>query len=508
MSTVPRSVIRTRTTMIGLATFASVAAVYASDRLRPALRMSRTKSTRRRMLCNSLIALILSAVVCCFSTLQAAPDAELTYVGQFGSLGAGVGQFRFPTDIDVMDDGRLLISDSENGRLQICTVSGQCEVLTAAVSGGRNSVIDGDGNIIVTSQHLLTFCDPDGACSWLFGARGSALGQFEHPVGIDIDTQGRLVIADRLNHRVQFCDYDGNCSAFGTLNASPQAMPGEFWEPFSILAEPDGTILVGEVGNEVISVCNEAGECSARLWTPLASGGTGIGEFANPSDMARTSRGDLFVTELRNDRVQLCDITVDDPGDACIVFGEEGTGNGQFDNPTAVYIDEQDRVYVAEGNNHRIQILQLTYNSPPPFSVNPGLNDAWFNAATGGQGFFINVFPDLEKIFVGWFTYETANRSGNPTANVGEPWHRWLVAVGGWVGNKATLDVTKAMGGVFDDPAPVTESDPGSYGTLVIEFHDCLSATVTYDLFGIQAGQIPITRIVGDNVALCEILVD
>jgi hypothetical protein len=29
-----------------------------------------------------------------------------------------------------------------------------------------------------------------------------------------------------------------------------------------------------------------------------------------------------------------------------------------------------------------------------PIAINPGLNDAWFNPDTNGQGFFINVFPD------------------------------------------------------------------------------------------------------------------
>ena len=34
------------------------------------------------------------------------------------------------------------------------------------------------------------------------------------------------------------------------------------------------------------------------------------------------------------------------------------------------------------------------------FVINNGLNDAWFDAATAGQGFFIIVFPDREEIFL------------------------------------------------------------------------------------------------------------
>jgi len=43
----------------------------------------------------------------------------------------------------------------------------------------------------------------------------------------------------------------------------------------------------------------------------------------------------------------------------------------------------------------------------PPFEMNPGLNDAWFNPDTDGQGFFVTVFPDLGFVLLAWFTYDT-----------------------------------------------------------------------------------------------------
>ena len=142
--------------------------------------------------------------------------------------------------------------------------------------------------------------------------------------------------------------------------------------------------------------------------------------------------------------------------------------------------------------------------------INPGLNDAWYNPLTDGQGFFINVFPEVEAMFVGWFTFETDERPGAaPMADLGAPYHRWLTAIGGWSGNVATLDVFKTEGGVFDDPTAVDVSDAESYGTLTIEFHDCSTATLTYDLFAIgEAGEIPIQRIVPDNAVLCDALTE
>lgn len=141
------------------------------------------------------------------------------------------------------------------------------------------------------------------------------------------------------------------------------------------------------------------------------------------------------------------------------------------------------------------------------FQINAGLNDAWFNPETPGQGFFITVFPDIGAIFLAWFTYDTERPPGNVTANLGEPGHRWLTAFGEYADNRAVLDIEVTSGGLFNaaNPAPTQEPD----GTIVVAFHDCNSATISYDVAspGIQ-GEIEIERIALDNVAICEALTE
>ena len=137
------------------------------------------------------------------------------------------------------------------------------------------------------------------------------------------------------------------------------------------------------------------------------------------------------------------------------------------------------------------------------FEINSGLNDAWSNAATRGQGFFVNVFPDIGKIFFAWFTYDTERPDDTVHAVLGEPGHRWLTAFGSYSGNSAELDVEITRGGVFDSalPSPSQVAD----GTISLEFSDCENGTVTYAIPSInRQGVIPIKRIALDNVALCE----
>lgn len=141
-----------------------------------------------------------------------------------------------------------------------------------------------------------------------------------------------------------------------------------------------------------------------------------------------------------------------------------------------------------------------------PFSVNAGLNDAWFNPETAGQGFFINVFPDQGLLFLAWFTFDSERPEGTE-AILGEPGQRWFTALGPVDASGASLALTVTEGGVFDatDPMPTNRAA----GTLRVDFVDCDQGMITYRVDGLDSpGQIPIERVVPDNIALCEALAD
>jgi hypothetical protein len=140
--------------------------------------------------------------------------------------------------------------------------------------------------------------------------------------------------------------------------------------------------------------------------------------------------------------------------------------------------------------------------------INPGLNDAWYNPETSGQGFFITVFPDLGAASLAWFTYDTGLPPADATANLGDPGHRWLTAFGPVVGNQVFMDIEMTSGGLFDTATEITRTDPpGSDGTLVVTFNSCNSGTVEYDIPSIDRhGVVPIQRVANDNIVLCEAL--
>lgn len=453
-------------------------------------------------------AILIAAVAIQLPLAAAPPDAEIAFVSQFGERGNGgpVGSFYYPHSVAIDSGGSLVILEWGNSRIQRCDYAGQCELIVEGfVNQPAGMALDSDDRMILTfwpDAHYVTICNPDGDCPSSFGDLGDEPGQFNDPAGHDIDSQGRIVIADRQNDRMQFCDYQGNCTVFGSFNNGPGALPGEFWEPAGVLADGTGRIFIGETGDEVISVCDESGECVARM----GSEGDGIGEFKTPSSLALTSRGDLVVLEVSNHRLQVCDISDYVLEDDCIAFGELGIGPGQFRSPHGIVVDEQDRIVVVDQDNHRIQVLQLTYNNEPQnFRINAGLNDAWFNPKTAGQGFFVTVFEELGMMFLAWFTYDSERPAEEVEAVIGEPGHRWITAFGPYEGDRAVLELQINSGGTFGaaEPAPKVEID----GTVTVEFDHCNSGSVTYDMPGTgKTGFVPIERITLDNVARCSAL--
>ena len=140
--------------------------------------------------------------------------------------------------------------------------------------------------------------------------------------------------------------------------------------------------------------------------------------------------------------------------------------------------------------------------------INAGLNDAWFNPDTDGQGFFISVFPDLGLASLAWFTYDTELPAEGAPAKLGDAGHRWITALGPIVGNQVLMDIEMTSGGIFDTATDIQRTDPpGSDGTILLIFTSCNSGTVEYDIPSInRQGLIPIQRVAGDNIALCQAL--
>jgi plastocyanin len=139
------------------------------------------------------------------------------------------------------------------------------------------------------------------------------------------------------------------------------------------------------------------------------------------------------------------------------------------------------------------------------FLINAAMSDAWFFPDTAGQGFFIIVWEDQKLIFLAWFTYDTERPPEDVMANLGEPGHRWLTALGPYDGDSALLDVFLSSGMIFDSGTPEVTTEQLEDATIWITWSSCEEGVLTYNIPSLElSGDIPIQRIVDDNVAACE----
>jgi len=145
------------------------------------------------------------------------------------------------------------------------------------------------------------------------------------------------------------------------------------------------------------------------------------------------------------------------------------------------------------------------------FLITEGVNGAWYNRDTPGQGMLMEAYPydpdnpnnpDRPLLFAAWFTWDTTSPDAGETAVIGDPNHRWLTAQGRYDGDSATLPVRVTRGGLFDDPAAVSGEN---VGILNIQFTQCNAALVDYEVDGIS-GSFPLEKVANDNNATCEMI--
>jgi hypothetical protein len=245
-------------------------------------------------------------------------------------------------------------------------------------------------------------------------------------------------------------------------------------------------------------------------------------DLSGPTNITFDSDGDLMVSDYNAGRVKRFDsngnfvsnfITgvgkvegIDAFNNGNILLGIGANGSVRMYDSEGVFIED----FVTRSTSGLVTpnaIVIRNDTTADTFNINPGLNDAWYLPATSGQGFLIAVFPDIQQMFVAWFTFDTERPPDDVTAILGGPGQRWLTAQGPYDGDTANLTIFVTEGGVFDAPQPAPSADPAGDGTLTIQFADCAEGLVHYEITSLDiSGDIPIQRIVPDNIALCEAL--
>jgi DNA-binding beta-propeller fold protein YncE len=114
-------------------------------------------------------------------------------------------------------------------------------------------------------------------------------------------------------------------------------------------SEMTGELWVVETSAHRISVFNQKGE----LLKIIGKRGTGAGEFNFPTFIWIDKLGTIYVIDSLNFRVQI----FDKGGEFVSLFGEQGDGTGSFARPKGIAVDSWGNIYVCDGLFHTVQIF-------------------------------------------------------------------------------------------------------------------------------------------------------
>ena len=165
-------------------------------------------------------------------------------VKTFGKQGTGEGEFHNPVSVCMDGEGRVVVADFYNNRIQVLTKDG--EPLFKFGDSGPEKLNRPTGCIFHQNKFIVS--DLGNNCLKLFdhsgnflrkiGEQGNGDGQLNRPWGLCVEKCGN-------HHNILVCDSDnGRIVQFSVEGAFTGKTVTELQHPAGIATTPDGRILV------------------------------------------------------------------------------------------------------------------------------------------------------------------------------------------------------------------------------------------------------------------------
>ncbi|CAF0735427.1 unnamed protein product [Adineta steineri] len=289
---------------------------------------------------------------------------------------AAADQLDHPFSLALDSSNILYIADQQNNRIQKWILGAMTGTTIAGDSGGiagTNStefyqpsgiVLDSSGGIYITdtSNNRVQYWS-NGAVSGttvagIQGSTGSANNLLVDPFGIALDSSsGTLYIVDQSNSRVM--SYLSGAPS-GTVVAGGNGLgtgSTQLNYPVGLYFDSSSnSLIIANAGsNNIVRWV-----IGATNWVLVAGSSTGTSgsssELLNyPVGVTLDSLGNLYVADRDNHRIQLF-LAGQTNGTTIVgVSGQSGSNNTFLYKPCAVILDSQRNLYVADTYNNRVQ---------------------------------------------------------------------------------------------------------------------------------------------------------
>lgn len=276
--------------------------------------------------------------------LRLDPNDVTTYAGG-GPEGILTGQrlavsFKTPYDVAQDKDGNLYVSDymdhrirkiDTNGNVTTWVGSGNAGIVdgrgeAASITSPLGMVFDKAGNMFVISYadsisysgglkhgHNIRKITPQGDVTVFVGSPTGVSGhadgtghaaRFNHPIGLTIDTDDNLYVADCYNHRIRKITPQGEVT---TIAGSEQGFAdgnganAKFYNPFGICLDQENNLYVTDANNKRIRKIAPNGDVTTIAGTEGAQspvdGPVSSARLRMPTYLTITSFGTLYFSD-------------------------------------------------------------------------------------------------------------------------------------------------------------------------------------------------------------------
>ena len=286
-----------------------------------------------------------------------------TYAGDgfatFTDGSTSTASFNFPLGIALTADGRLFVADEFNSRIRVISADGATVSTYASIGFGfangstttarfrspRGVALAADGRLFVADEgdYRIRVISADGATVSTYAGSGdfgfadgsTSTARFSSPQGIAVATDGRVFVADALNHRIRVISADG-------ATVSTYAGSGN-----------TGTSVGG-----------------------FADGSTTTAQFDNPTDVVVASDGRVFVADTNNSRIRVIS------ADGAFVSTYAGSGTATQTNepqesqaaldidlsaPQRMIFAPDGRLFFTDSGSHRIYVIEVISSTSENF---------------------------------------------------------------------------------------------------------------------------------------------
>lgn len=303
------------------------------------------------------------------------PSAQARFADPYALLGSADGSVYFT---DAGDNNRIR-RRLPDGRIE--TVAGQGEgrvdgpALQASFNTPSGIAADAQGNLYVadTGNHAIRRISTDGQVTTLAGGQQgfadgpAAQARFDGPMGIAVDAQGQVYVADTWNDRIRVIGTDGNVRTLAGGDrpgfADAPGTDARFDTPVALAFDAHGALLVADLFNNAIRRVGADGTVSTAV---------GKGEVINgPLSLATTHDGVLYVGDLDGRIVQ-----VTPQGHQLALLGNDRLP--RLARPSGLAVEADGALLVADSAGYRLHRLRPlpVGELPAPALVGPASDAA------------------------------------------------------------------------------------------------------------------------------------